>query len=503
MDLQTTYKEISIPKTLYENYIEDKLEQDLIIPDYYCSAQKIIHCEASTQILSKNISEDKIVLEGRCIWRILYQSDEDNALHHISCEKAFTEIFSAPDVSGNIRYKIKAKNVYCKLLSATKAECKSTLCIAIKIDGKASKKMLVSSENKELQLKIKNTRHFQLETHFEKEFHIIGEILLKRRNEYDVYKSNAQLIVKECRCYDGKVAVKGICKNSVILLSGDTCQAETAEIETPFVQMIESDELCENWYAYVHCEVVDCDVSFVEESGEEALMVKNNIVANVDAYSSKEVSACTDAYHTQKDLNYHYENIEFNRDIQSVETLTHMSHKIHMDTKDMSVLFFESRSDIVKIDVQDAVMIVDGSLEVDCLYTSNENVSFKTFTFPFQVTRQLEGNFDRLKCDAQTSVDNFNFIILNDNELEISCDCRTSMAIYIIECCKSLSDLGILDTKSERVLKTPMVIYYGSKNESLWEICKEHSVPIQAVRENNDLFEERLSEDRVIFITKQ
>ena len=232
MDLQTTYKDIGFAKTLYENYIEDKLEQDLIIPDYYCSAQKIIHCEAYAEVNSKSISEDKIILEGQCIWKMLYLSAEDTALHNITCEKGFTEIFSATDLCENIRYKIKTKNVHCKLQSSGRAECKATLCVAVKVEGVEPKKLLAGSTNADLQLKSKNSKHFQFETHFEKEFRVVGEILLKRRHEYEIYKTIPQVYIKECKCYDGKVVIKGICRNTVILLSGAVCAAETAEVET-------------------------------------------------------------------------------------------------------------------------------------------------------------------------------------------------------------------------------------------------------------------------------
>ncbi len=502
MDLQTTYKNISLPKILYENYIEDKLEQDLIIPDYHCSAQKIVHCEASAVILNKSIADDKVILEGVCSWKILYLSEEDSALHHITCERGFTEIFSAPAVSGSIRYKIKTKNVLCKLQSASRADCKATLCVAVKIEGEEAQKILAGSSSEDVQLKEVKSRHFELGAHCEKEFRVTGELPLKHRHEYDVYKTISQVLLRECKCYDGKAILKGTCKNTVILLAKDNCDAESAEIETNFTQIIESDEICEGWQPCVHCMVSEADAVFSGDDEENLLVVSNSIVADVSAYAPRDISIFTDAYHLENELQCQHEEIEFYRDIQNVEVLTHISQKAHLNTKDISVLYFESHGDIEKIDVQDSVMVIDGKLMVDCAYSVNDGVFYNTFSFPFQTTRQLEGSFERLKCEAEVSVNNFGFIILSDTEMEISCDCRISMTVYTLDLYEGIVDLQLSDKKNGKMLQTPLVLYYGSKGEKLWEICKKYSVPINAIKENNDLQEELLSEDRLIFIAK-
>ena len=129
------------------------MEQDIVIPDYYCSARKIVNCQASVSDISKSISDDKIVIEGMCHWKIIYLSEEDDALHHISCEKRFCEYFSsgADNSNGSIRYKIKVKNTFCKLLSPQKAECKSLLCIAIQLKANQTKNQRQGKHRKSLQ----------------------------------------------------------------------------------------------------------------------------------------------------------------------------------------------------------------------------------------------------------------------------------------------------------------------------------------------------------------
>jgi hypothetical protein len=152
MSEKNIHVNLSAPKLMYENYIEDKLEQDLIIPDYYCSARKIVCCEAQTKVTNKGFSDNKVFLEGMCVWNIMYLSEEDGALHHIRCEKPFAEYFNVSCSQGNIRYKIKTKNVSCKLQSSQRGECKAILCIALKVSDNVNCKLLNGKTEQDIQL---------------------------------------------------------------------------------------------------------------------------------------------------------------------------------------------------------------------------------------------------------------------------------------------------------------------------------------------------------------
>lgn len=502
MDLQTSYKDISTPKLLYENYIEDKLDHDLIIPDYYCPAQKIVRCEADAIVNNCSLNDKRVILEGECRWRILYLSEEDDLLHHIECQESFTEIFAVTVTEGNVRYKIKTKSVSCKLQSPSRAECKTSLCIALKIEGAESKKILADVGASCVQLKDENLNFFELKEYRQKSFNVTGELLLKQRDEFDVYKCTSDVIVKECKCFEGKATIRGCCKNKLILLSKNRRNAETLEIESNFTQMVEAENITQSMLPCVHCRTNDTDVSISTEQDSEMLLVNNSVVADVYVYCPSEASVHDDAYHIDNELEFECENIPVYRDIQQFELLTHLTQKTQLSTTDISVLYFDSSVEIEKIDAHEEMMIIDGMLLVHCLYTVNENVLFKSFTFPFQNTRRLEGDYDSLRCEASASVDNFSFLIINDNEMEIGCDCRISMTVYFQESRNVISTLHIGEMKEKNYLNTPLVLYYGSKGENLWDICKKYSVPLEVVKQNNNLETMQLTDDQLVLITK-
>ena len=67
---------------------------------------------------------------------------------------------------------------------------------------------------------------------------------------------------------------------------------------------------------------------------------------------------------------------------------------------------------------------------------------------------------------------------------------------------KALSDMSMTERRHDQILKTPLVLYYGTKGEQLWDIGKKYFVPISVLQENNELTEQILPEDTLLFISK-
>lgn len=501
METKTTYADIALPEIFYENYIEDKLEYDLVIPDYYPSAQKIISCQANTVVLNKGFSDDKIMLDGVCVWKILYLSEEDDALHHITCERPFTEYFTTSEIGGNIRYKIKTKNSVCKLISSQRAQCKATLCIALKVVGSKQKRILVGAEDEEIQLFEESNQAYESVGEYEKEFKVISEMEMNKNNDFEIYKVSSDVILREVRCIDGRVVIKGICKNKMVLLAKNKCDADTLESETAFTQTIDVENVDERCQACAYCRVQEAEATSVQ-SDEGNLLINSTVWVQISVYSPRRLQLCVDAYHPLYELQTQKETVDFYREIHTGEMMTHLSQRVHLNTRDMSMLFAESEGDIENIAAHDNTMVVDGKVTVTCIYNNSGEVGLSSFTLPFQATRSIDGNFDRLKCDASLVIENFNFIILGDNEMEISCDCRIPLTAYTVHCCEALTEITSGSEKKDGMMTVPLVIYYGTKGERLWDIGKKYSVPMHVLMDNNELNEKVLDEDKLIFISR-
>lgn len=501
MDNKNTYTDITLPEVTYENYIEDKVEHDLFIPDYYPTAQKILHCEASVSILSKEMVEDKITLDGVCIWKILYRSEEDDALHQVTCEHPFTEYFSTPDVSGCIRYKIKTKNVSCKLHSSQRGECKAMLCIAVKVISNKKEKIICDTEDEEIEMLKEEVTLFESVDTYEKEFPITTEAEIKNRQECDVYKVASEILIRECKCTDDKIIIKGICKNRIILLEKGHCKADNIECESTFTQVIDALGVDEKCIACVQCCPLESDINR-SAGNEEMILIDSNVHAQVSVYRPIQVSMCIDAYHPSAELSLERKEVEYYSGIRNMELTAHLTQRLPINTQNMSILFTEASGEIIKIGATENTLVIEGTISAGVAYSTVDEVNYSVFPMPLQTVRTMEEAFDRLKCEAELTINNFSYIILSDNELEISCDCKISLTVYTLADVNSITSITVAEAR-EQTLPAPLVIYYAAEGERIWDIGKKYSVPIQALIDNNELTEKVLSENKLILISKK
>ncbi len=503
MELQLKYSEVFTPETLYENYIEDKLEQDLVIPDYLSSAQKIIQCEARTVILDKSVSEDKITLDGLCIWKIMYLSEEDMMIHTLNCEKNFTEHFSLGKSGGMLRYKIKTKNVVCKLQSAQKAVCRATVCIAVQLTEQQAQTVVTGVEDESVQLRQMYVDAMIPVAEKECEFKVTGEIQLKHRKDVEVHKACSVLQIKERRSMDGKVLLKGSCKSRIILVSKEDRFAECVETETMFSQVFEVEKAKEGCVVIAGTEVLECDTQIGEEDGRQLLIIHTTALAQINLFYPEKLALTADAYHPEYELQCDMKQVPYYSKVLSVDVPIRCSQNVPMNANGIDVLYSDAEGEVDKITVQDGLMVIEGKVLITVMSLLDNEVMRTAFTLPFQTTRKSEDFFARMKCEAQISIDEIGYLITGESEMEISCECKLHLNVFLVSKSEAIAALALTERPVEHQMSSPLVLYYADAGEDLWEIGKKYRVPIRTLMENNHLECEEIKDSCLLFVTKR
>ncbi len=503
MEQKLKYDDMITTEIVYENYIEDKLEQDLLIPDYLCSARKVVRCEAWATITSKSLLQDKLVLDGICKWNVLYLSEEDELLHRVSCEKTFSEYFATDVSEGSVKYKLRVKNVQCKLQSPGRAECRASLCLAVKVTQNKKQKVLSASQEPMLQLLQNKKTVFEPFAESEKEIKIVGEILKKGKRECDIHSPSASIQIKECRCSEDKILVKGICKSKAVFISKEDMHAETAETETAFSQMFEFAGINENSFVSVTAEVKECDTSMVDEGGQEILLVNTSALLCLSVSNKREIVVVSDAYHPEYMLEINKTKMQYCADMFRLDVADKISHKVHLNTAGINIYCADLHGEIEKITVQDDLMVIEGKVTACFIYLLNGEVCCSSYPLPFQITKAMERKFEHLKCEAEIYVDDFNYIITGESEIEIGCSLKVLLNASLLESGEMIESVSITENSVEQVMSSPLVIYYGSKGEHLWEIGKKYCVPISVLKKNNEIEDDLLDKDKILFISKR
>ena len=135
MECNQSENMVAATKTLYENFLEEKCESDLLIPDYYPAAEKIIQCSAVPVISKKEIEGDRLVLEGNCKFTVIYQGEDECGIKSLTETVAFSEDFPLKEVGQESRVSaiIRVSGTSCRLLNPRKVNARAIVSIALKV----------------------------------------------------------------------------------------------------------------------------------------------------------------------------------------------------------------------------------------------------------------------------------------------------------------------------------------------------------------------------------
>ena len=91
MDCNITKNNIYSCKTVYENFSEEKVDLDIVIPDYCAAAVRILKCEVQPVINSKTVDGDRLILEGVCTVNVIYADEQTGAVKSIIESTTFSQ----------------------------------------------------------------------------------------------------------------------------------------------------------------------------------------------------------------------------------------------------------------------------------------------------------------------------------------------------------------------------------------------------------------------------
>ena len=500
MENMNSYTDIAISENIYENFAEDRIEQEILIPDYQPSARKIVECRSEASVLNRSSADDSVTLDGVCIWTLIYLSDEDDAMHAITCERPFSISFAVGKMRGSVKYKIRTQNTICKLHSAQKATCKTTVCVAAKIEDKKSMRVLAGTDDGNVQLQTVRQNILEPQERSEKEFKIVCEMPVKSDADFTVCRCMADIAIEDSRCEEDKIVISGVCYGKAVLLYKNKCAAACPESQTPFTQILDAPGVTSGCHAAVSCKVVEKDAAVSEEDGEKTVFLSVTVQADAAVYCPKTADLSIDAYHPKHLLDVQKTELEICTDLFTVEIGKRINERVHLNTDNMEVLYTDATAEIDKIAAHENTLVLEGNAVVGFTFVKDGDVIHNDFSLPFQATKTLDSKFRQLRCEARVRTEDLGFIILGDNEIEVDLNIRITLSVFDVRKQDVISEIAVREETTEQLLKTPLVLYYGTKGESLWEIAKKYLVPLDVVMTSNGLTQDILERDTMLFI---
>ena len=481
---------------------------DVIVPDTKPDILKLLQVDSEAAVTDKYIENGRLVLCGRVDYKVLYVPDSENEkIKSIFTSMEFRQVVDARNADGDVQILAKpiVEKVEFNTVNSRKLRLRAIihidyeLCsmhvteIACDVDNEKAEKLMdvISYENT-----VNISEHeFTIKEKLEIPS---GEVSIK-----EILKSDIKICDTEYKPVTGKVIVKGMVGICVLYVN-ESDEIRFTEIESPFTEVLDADGVTE---ASV-CDIEYCVIGTMCNTEPDIDGDLRDIIVDIDICASLKATE-TAQTEVLKDCFVPYEKTECLKNTlplqmtverPSLQNTLRDIIEIPQNAPGVSGIYnIMTNAMITKSEHQRNKIVCEGKVEAYILYLTDapENPVYSIKKeIPFSYMIECKNETDDSKCEMKCQVKHASYNLNSSGEIEIRC-------LISVECMliKEILVENIVDINSENCeQRKGIVIYFANAGEMVWDIAKHYGVPCKTLTEYNEICEDKLENERKIFI---
>lgn len=480
-------------------------ESEFILPDYYADISKILKCNFYPLTEAVSVSGDKISVAGILKLSVLY-TGEDNKLYNFENEIKYTKVFQGQSIQvndyANVSQSISTEN--CRALGPKRIEVKAGIQVNVEIVSFKEYGLISCVNEENIFSRTYKKKILMPVNSIQKDFSVSINSSAENISYSDiacVIRKACKYNIEEIKPITNKLFVKGNFEVRIFYLTSDNrILSHCANI--PFSEVIDLYQLKEDDICNLRSLNTYVDFS-LKDDGENRCSFNINVFAsvNISASRSTEINYISDIYASDFDCESSYDEIEIT---ESEET------NIHTCSFDYEAEIYDSDGEIIDSYI-DSLHIASQSKDDSTIFSISGNYNAlihnrdggfylvsRSFLFDEEhnIGTSAKCGVKILSCDVLS----VSALRSADNKIRFKSDFNIK---YLLEvnCKEKMLSAFDVNKSSFDGTGNRMILYYGKKNEDIWEIAKENKASVVSLKELNSIDEEILSEDRVLLLT--
>ncbi len=508
MELNKEYVGLNISETVFDQTVEQSIDSDFLMPDYYTDIQRVLKCIAKPCISSKSVSGDQAVIDGSVLITVVY-SDAENSLSGFETTVNFSKTIDLGTATDNPVIIVKPTVGYmnCKAVTERKIDLHGVINLNVKVKDYKKIKLLSGIDNKEIETLSSNVQFSLPSVSSEKSLIIDDELSVPDGSlpPKDVIFYDYTPEINECKTIGNKAIIKG-CLNIQVLYTTETDSTAVFMGSLPFSQVMELD--MDNDGCNTVCRAEICHINIRSSQGDSdngrcfAIDGKINLFVTVICDESQNL--ITDVFSPKYELETESRDISFQKTFTEIEEKFICRKNIDLGAVMLgSVIDVRSSASVLSTESQGNRIIVRGNADVGILGLDNDEM-------PIYIERKVEFQYtaDAVELpvnahfECEINILNTGYTITSQNTVEVVLELNIKTTVSTTERYTALSDVVISGERSQEENKCCVVVYYAQKGENIWDITKRYCGSLKQVKAVNSLEEDVLSENKMLIISR-
>lgn len=516
MEYNVNKGEIAINESVLKTSSEHPIDIDFILPDYCPDIQKILKCGVYPVVNTRNLSGDRLDIEGVIQIKLLYLDSSKKNIRCCDYSSPFSHTFNLKKSSNDMMNAMIFVNaqldyVNCRAISPRKLDVHGAFSLFAEILCKTTQEVVTGIDDNSVEQRKKSIGVSNIEGQAQQQFSIseVLELSNGKPNIESIVRTDVVAVVQDIKTVANKLIIKGEALIKLLYMGDiENSEMETMEYSIPISQIIDVDGIeaeNSNSISDAKIDVLNSKVQVrTDSSGEDSLIeIDIKLLATVTSYIEKDIQIVSDAYSRDYEIEVDYKTNTFDRLIEVIKD--EYNSKSNLDINDVNI----SRV----IDIWNEVNSVSAKKNGNCiLFSGKFNVcilAVNTDEEPIYVEKMIDFEYshdmqqlpDEVKCESDILIPSLGFRITGSNGIEVRTQIKLRACVYQTGNYKSICYASCDEDKPRKKSNdASLIIYYGDKGESIWDIARKYCTRVDHIMEENDLNNELLSERTMLMI---
>lgn len=497
---------VNAKELFYEGTLEQMIETEVNLPEYYCDVVKVLKCTVCPVVASTQISGNRVVIEGNAKFSFMFLG-EDNQVYSYESSYPFSKSTEIKDLDEQDSVIAVARTDYvsCRASGKRQIAANATVSISIKVYRVKTLEIVTDCSIKGIQMKKKEISPYSFIKVEQKGFTVSDtcEIQNFSGTVKRIVKSDATAYLTDVKTINGKMMISGEMQvKSLAVTGGDEPDIIAVTSIIPFSQIFEISGVDENSICDVSVKVDHVDAQLQGSETSAAIVYNIKATALICIGEVKNIQAVSDAYSTAKATET--KKLQGNLKVIKARTTEPYMFNSQVDVADLEI------GKIIDISVvglkknlrtDGSKVYVYGSVEIGMLYAYNDGrISYAEKSVSFEYEKDTTLKAGAFECEANCECGGLSYSHASTDRLDIKAELKISLTVFEIESVDVLTDIEEKGDSEFKAKPASLVIYFSDPGETVWDIARKYNTTVEKIAVENNLTDDVIRERRMLLI---
>lgn len=500
MDFTVEKQQIRMNVDMKPEMQEHAVDSELVLPDYCPDIARVLKCKGEPRLLSKQITDGVLTIEGAVAIRVLYVDEKGE----IACYQQNLPLYHEMQVGDEVAFaQVVAKMDYCncRVINARKVEIHGAVGMRITMQKHHEVAVVSRVSGDGVESLVQEETVTTLLARCEKNMTVSDEVQISSNSIRTILRSSCVVCNSECKTVIGKAVVKGDLSITAFYQTTDG-GFDTLRAQIPFSQIVDAEGVDEQ---------ADCRMQFQVQSLElrtrtgldgecKNILVTANVNVMVEATKTFQLPMVSDCYSTRHGMCIRRYGDPLRQFCEPIEDRYVCKQTVTLDHDVGQVLDLWCDSSVEQVTVNGTKLTVNGGLNVMVL-AKDQDGSAVYFEKPLDfVWEHALSQEEAIPMYITAQVQNLTYTITADNTMDLRVELQIGAQLYRELSCNVMTELTADLSNIPTSMPTPLILYYAKAGERIFDIARQYNTTCQAILSANGLSESVLAASKALLI---